>query len=348
MYQLDFTEKEIEQIYRQFMSHPSGAVKKKLHVIYLKALGLPHQEIARIARVSGDSVTRYLKVYSDGGLAALSALQLYCPSSGLMPHSEKLINHFKANPPHTISQASHEIEMLTGIKLSLSACRDFMRNRLGMKCRKMGVIPSKADPSKQETFLHQDIEPLLEEERQGKRRVFFVDAAHFVMGAFLGMLWCFERLFLKSSSGRQRYNVLGAYSVKGTELITLTNNAYINSDTIVDLLILISAQHPDTVITLVMDNARYQRCSKVIDKANELKIDLLFLPPYSPNLNLIERLWKFTKKQCLYNRYYESFSLFTAAIDECLEKVGSTFSEKVKTLLTPKFQLFEKSATVTA
>jgi hypothetical protein len=120
----------------------------------------------------------------------------------------------------------------------------------------MGVIPSKAVPDKQNTFLHDTLEPLMEEEKQGKRRVFFVDAAHFVMGAFLGMLWCFERLFLKSSSGRKRYNVLGAYSVKGAELITLTNDAYINSGTLVDLLTTISRLHPATAITLIMDNAR--------------------------------------------------------------------------------------------
>jgi transposase len=266
----------------------------------------------------------------------------------LLPHLETLKTHFQAHPPHIVAQASQDIEKLTGIKLSLSACRDFMRKRLGMKCRKMGVMPSKADPDKQKAFLRDTLEPLLEEEKQGQRRVFFVDAAHFVMGAFLGMLWCFERLFLKSSSGRKRYNVLGAYSVKGTELITLTNDAYINSDTLVDLLTAINRLHPAAAITLVMDNARYQRCDKVIDKAKELGIDLLFLPPYSPNLNLIERMWKFTKKQCLYNRYYETFHQFKAAINECLDKVKSTFCEQVKTLLNPKFQLFEKSANVTA
>src|SRR5512137_1454934 len=168
------------------------------------------------------------------------------------------------------------------------------------------------------------------------------------MGAFLGLLWCFERLFLKSSSGRKRYNVLGAYSVQGAELITITNDAYINSETLVELLTVIHRLHPDMPVTLVMDNARYQRCDKVMNKAKELAIDLLFLPPYSPNLNLIERLWKFTKKQCLYNRYYEIFNQFKAAIDDCLDKVKSTFSEQVKTLLNPKFQLFEKSANVTA
>ena len=95
----------------------------------------------------------------------------------------------------------------------------------------MGVIPSKAGPEKQEAFLNGQLQPLLEEEKPGKRKVFFVDAAHFVMGAFLGMLWCFERLFLKSSSGRKRYNVLGAFSVDGTDLVTLTNDADINSGT---------------------------------------------------------------------------------------------------------------------
>jgi hypothetical protein len=137
---------------------------------------------------------------------------------------------------------------------------------------------------------------LLEEEKQGKCKV-FVDAAHFVMGAFLGMLWCFERLFLKSSCGRKRYNVLGAFSVIGTDLITITNDAYINSDTIVDLLFKIKQQNPDIPLTLVMDNARYQSCNKVTEQARALGIDILFLPPYSPNLNLIERLMEVHQKE---------------------------------------------------
>jgi transposase len=272
----DFTEEEIEQLYRLFMEHPSGAVKKKLHVVYLKALGLLHQDIVRIARVSGDSVTRYVQAYVEGGVLTLCTSQYYCPVSALLPYRDALKTQFQAQPPHTVAEASHTIDKLTGIKLALSACRDFRRKHLGMKCRKMGVIPSKADPDKQKAFLHGTLEPLLEEEKQGKRRVFFVDAAHFVMGAFLGLLWCFERLFLKSSSGRSRYNVLGADSVKGTELITITNNAYINSDTLVELLTAVNRLHPDTAITLVMDNARYQRCDKVMAKAKEFGIDLLF------------------------------------------------------------------------
>jgi transposase len=348
MLKLEFTDEEIANLYEQFMAHPSGLTKRKLHVIYLKALGFPHQEIERIARVSADSVTRYLKEYAEGGLAATGTSRIHRPTSSLLPHRDQIKAHFQDHPPHTVAQAAYDIEKLTGIKLSLSACRDFMRKHLGMKCRKMAAMPAKADPEKQEAFLENSLEPLLEKERQGRCRVFFVDAAHFVMGAFLSVLWCFERLFLNSSSGRQRYNVLGAYSVQGTDLITITNDAYINSDTLVELLIAIHRKHPDIAVTLVMDNARYQRCAKVMEQAKALGIDLLFLPPYSPNLNLIERLWKFTKKKCLYNRFYETFRAFKDAIDDCLAKVTSTFSDQVKTLLNPKFQLFEKSASVTA
>ncbi len=348
MLKIDFTEKAIDEVYRQFMEHPSGLIKKKLHVVYLKALGLAHNEIERIARTSADSVTRYLKEYAEGCLAGLGVSRTHRPISSLQPYHEQIKSHFLKQPPHTVSEASHEIEILTGIKLGPSACRDFMHKPLSMKFRKMGVIPAKADPKKQSEFLNDELEPLLEEEKQGKRKVFFVDAAHFVMGAFLGMLWCFERLFLKSSSGCKRYNVLGAFSVKVTDLVTITNDAYINSDTIVDLLIKLKKEYTDITLTLVMDNARYQRCAKVTEHAEVLGINILFLPPYSPNLNLIERLWKFTKKKCLYNRYHETFCDFKEAIDDCIDKVKSVFKEQVKTLLNPKFQLFGKSACVTA
>ncbi len=222
---------------------PCGHFCGKLHVVYLKALGLSHKEIERIARTSADSVTRYLKDYNAGGLAALGVSRTHRPVSSLQPYHDQIKAHFLKQPPHTVSEASHEIEALTGIKLGPSACRDFMRKRLGMKFRKMAVIPAKADPKKQAEFLNNQLEPLLEEEKQGRRKVFFVDAAHFVMGAFLGMLWCFERLFLKSSSGRRRYNVLGAFSAKGADLVTVTNDAYINSGTIVDVLFKIKQEH---------------------------------------------------------------------------------------------------------
>lgn len=95
-------------------------------------------------------------------------------------------------------------------------------------------------------------------------------------------------------------------------------------------------------VTVVLDNARYQRCQLVLAHAAGLGIELLFLPSYSPNLNLIERLWKFVKKQCLYSQYYEKFAPFQAAITKCLETAPTTHKKELKSLLTLQFQTFDE------
>jgi transposase len=114
-------------------------------------------------------VARYLKEYNEGGLAALGVSRTQRPVSSLQPYQDQFKSHFFKQPPHTVSEASYEIEALTGIKLGPSACRDFMHKRLGMKFRKMTVIPAKADPKKQAEFLNNQLGPLLEEEKQGQR-----------------------------------------------------------------------------------------------------------------------------------------------------------------------------------
>ena len=96
-------------------------------------------------------------------------------------------------------------------------------------------------------------------------------------------------------------------------------------------------------ITLVTDNARYQKCRIVQELAETLDIKLLYLPAYAPNLNLIERLWKFVKKKCLHCKYYAEFSDFKHAIIECLGQTHTTYKSELDTLLTPRFQIFEKA-----
>ena len=96
-------------------------------------------------------------------------------------------------------------------------------------------------------------------------------------------------------------------------------------------------------ITLFLDNARYQRCKRVMELAVALNIELCFLPAYSPNLNLIERVWKFVKKQCLYSRYYAGFAAFKAAIETCLCEMPTTHKTALDSLLTLRFQRFTKA-----
>lgn len=210
------------------------------------------------------------------------------------------------------------------------------------------MIPAGADHDKQETCLKEEIQPRLDEATAGKRAVFFVDAAHFVLAPFLGFLWSVARIFIKAPSGRQRFNVLGALNAVTHELISITNDTYITSIEVCQLLNKLVDLKLGIPITLFLDNARYQKCALVIETAKKLNIELCFLPSYSPNLNLIERMWRFVKKECLYSVYYPSFAPFKAAIENCLNETHTKHKHALDGLLTLRFQLFEKPRFLTA
>lgn len=178
--------------------------------------------------------------------------------------------------------------------------------------------------------------------------VFFVDAAHFVFSSFLGFLWCFSRLWVKAPSGRKRYNVLGALNAVTHELITVTNETYIHAESVCELLLKIYRKDIRVPITLVLDNARYQKCALVRELAEQFGIELLYLPSYSPNLNLIERLWKFVKKKCLYSKYYENFESFKSAIQSVLDNTHRQYKSELSSLLSLRFQSFKKSKIMAA
>lgn len=340
MIKIEFTEEEIEQLHHEHLHHDHARVRKRCEVVYLKALGFSHQDIGRIVRISQPTVRRYLEMYQEGGIERLKELNFYRPTSELEAHREQLKAEFEANPPQTIKEAVERIAKLTGIRRSPTQVRKFLKN-LGMKRLKVGQIPSKADPEKQKTFLEKELKPRLEEAKQGKRHVFFVDASHFVMQPFLGFLWCFVRQFVQAPSGRQRFNVLGALHATTLQVVTITNDSYINSRSVAKLMCQIAVEFRGLPITLIMDNARYQRCYFVRDLSTALGIEILFLPPYSPNLNLIERLWKFVKKKVLYSQYYQTFADFRQAILNCISKADGEYKQELTSLLTLNFQTFE-------
>jgi len=172
--------------------------------------------------------------------------------------------------------------------------------------------------------------------------VYFVDAAHFVLGAFLAILWSFRRIFVETPSGRQRLNVLGALNAVTKEMITIANTTYINAWSVVELIRKIREAHPREKVVLILDNARYQACYLVKSAANMHKVELLFLPPYSPNLNLIERVWKFIRKKCLNCIYFKSFDLFSKAVFGCIAKFGGEYKGELETLLAWNFQTLSK------
>ena len=182
--------------------------------------------------------------------------------------------------------------------------------------------------------------------RKAKRKnsahvLLFMDASHFVHGCdFLGGVYSKTRRFIRTFSGRRRYNVLGAINFMAKKVHTVTNTTYITATEICQMLRKVSSEYAGKKIHIVLDNARYQKCEMVTSLARELAIDLVYLPPYSPNLNLIERLWKFTKGK-LRVKYYGDFESFRSAIDSIIEGTGTVFKDQVATLIGEKVQLFD-------
>jgi transposase len=327
--------------------HPEPRVQRKIEVLWLKSHGLGHDRIASYAEVSRRSVQRYLDEYLEGGLERLCRGRRSQPRAALIEHEASLEEHFEAHPVRSIKQARAAIEQRTGIRRGPTQVRHFLKDRLGFRWRRAGAIPVPPKKSIQEhareqaVFVRDKLEPRLEQARQGGRQVYFVDAAHFVFAPFLGCLWCVARLFVKAASGRKRHSVLGAFDAVEHRLTRVTNQGYINAESVCALLGSVAEAAVGLPITLVLDNARYQKCAVVQTLAESLGIELLYLPSYSPNLNLIERLWRFVRKESLNSTYFEKFEHFSTAIDECLDGLSTDHRGEMETLMTHKSRLFE-------
>jgi transposase len=340
MLHIDFTSEQIDALHHERFHHPHPRVQLKMEAVYLKSQGLPHHVICHLARISENTLRSYLRQFQEGGIERLKRTDWEGTEGELDEHRETLEDHSRNNPPRSTAQAAAEIERITGIRRGLTQVRKFLKG-LGLAYRKIGMIPAKADADEQAKFRDEKLGPRLRQAQRLRRVVGFVDAAHFVHGAFLGYLRCFVRLLVRGPSGRKRFNVLGAIDAVTHGLTTVVNDTVIDAMAVCALLRALSSRYAGLPLTLVLDNARYQKCAVVRLPAAELKIELLYLPSYPPNLNLIERLWRFVKKEVLSCRYYEEFSRSKAAIVGCLEGVEGKHQEAIASLMTLDFQTFE-------
>src|SRR3954471_5307781 len=175
MIQIAFTEEEIAALEYERYRHPSPHVQKRMEVVYLKSQAVPHQEIARLCRISRQTLVTILHLYQQEGIERLKCFHFAGQPSALNQHQSTLEAPFRAHPPRTVAEAQATIEQLTGIRRSPTQIRAFLK-RIGMQVRKVGTMPGRAhEPVKQQeqdSFQQTELEPRLDEVRQGKRTLF--------------------------------------------------------------------------------------------------------------------------------------------------------------------------------
>jgi transposase len=176
---------------------------------------------------------------------------------------------------------------------------------------------------------------------KNKLTLLFMDGSHFVMGCdFLGYIYGKTRRFIKTFSGRKRYNVLGALNFMTKKVTVVANDAYITATEVCEMLRKVAAEYAGKSVHIVLDNARYQKCEIVRNLAIELGVTLHYIPPYSPNLNLIERLWKHVKSR-LRSKYYDRFDDFKKTIDSIIEDTGQGSKKLIDKLIGESVQIFD-------
>lgn len=252
---------------------------------------------------------------------------------------DEIIAHIESTNCFTLAEIRQWIADEHGIKVSARHLSGFLKGK-GIRKLKGGSIPAKADPEKQKEFYSGTLLPLMEKAGKGDHILYFVDAAHFVLGNdFIGSVYCRVRRFARTRSGRSRYNVLGALDFVTKKVITVTNSDYINADSVCALLKKVRAANEGKTIYFVLDNARYQKCTLVQELAGTLRINLVYLPSYSPNLNLIERLWRFVKTE-LRRSAWDDFKAFSSKIDTIIDSTTKENAHKISSLIGQRVQLY--------
>ena len=223
------------------------------------------------------------------------------------------------------------------VRYSLSGVTDLL-HRLGFSYKKPTHVPGKQDPAKQQAFLEEYEH--IKATKSKNDPIYFADATHPQHNSVPSYGWIKtgQEKALKANCGRQRLNINGAIDIETLEPVTGFYDT-INAQAALDLFRKIDAKHPDAdSIYIIVDNARYYRSRWLKKKLKGTKIKLIFLPPYSPNLNLIERYWKFFKKKVLNNGYYETFDEFKQACKNFFRK-RKKYLPELETLLAENFHI---------
>jgi transposase len=313
----------------------------RLRVILYRAEGYALQSIAKLLQMSRNHVSKLLCRYRDGGLAAVLEPDQYPGSQPqLTPEQQQALKvELTTHIYVTALQVMAWIEAQWHVTYAEVSSVHKLLKRLGFTYKKNRLVPSKADPELQRLFVRwfQGLCARLGPDDS----VYFGDAVHFKHNAEAGYAWslCGEPHLIPANSGRQRYNVLGAYCVQTQEHVFLITEENIDQTKLAEFMPRLRAKHPGTGrIYLLLDNASYNHAQSVKAAAQQHRILLDFLPPYSPNLNPIERLWKFVRKMFFKDKYRATFAKFCAQLNDFFAHLDQ-YRDELASLLTTNFEL---------
>lgn len=351
MLPFDISQSDLDSVKMNRKSHTSAIVRERCLAILLTHLGYGRQVCADIMSCNRNTISNYLKLFCEQGLSAVLKVNYKGKSHQLTQQFEQIAEELMLpeNVPATVQQARDWLAQKYDYIVSKESVRKLL-HRLGFTYKKWDVFPGNAKKldewlMQQEAFVER-LEPLMQQADTGQLDLAFTDAAHFVYGKFAGRAWLHGRQFKATGHGRWRLNVYGAFDVASGEVYTHYSEDNVNAEFIVSYLTWLREEHYancDRPLHLVMDNARYQHCNFVKEHAQSLNIVLEFLPSYSPNLNLIERLWRYLKN-IMGQTFYSTKDDFHDMIVKLLENLDEDIHrEKLSSLMTRKFQRFENA-----
>jgi transposase len=338
MNKLTLTPSEIIALKQAHRACKDKRAADRIKAVYSLGMGFSVEDVVSILMLDEETLRNYVKRYQSGGINALITDHYLGSFSKLSAiQLEELEAHLEQNTYLTVDAVIAYVEEMYDVLYSVSGMTDLL-HRLKFTYKKSKLVPAKADKEKQEQFLKQ-LE-VLRENKGLNDPILYMDGVHPQHNTMLAYGWIKKGQdnIIKSNTGRQRININGALDAETHTVITREDER-INAQSTIALLEQIEAAYPlAAIIYVICDNARYYRSKLVGQFLETSKIQLVFLPSYSPNLNLIERLWKFMKKQVLYNKYYEKFDTFKQTTLGFFENIQQ-YKTELDSLLTNNFRI---------
>jgi transposase len=315
----------------------------RVKAIVLLGKGWTVAQTADVLLVDETTIRTWLEKYVKGGENELITL-CYTGKQSLLTDAQQkeLAKHLEDNTYIDSKAIAEHIKKTYKIKYSQSGLKDLL-HRMDFVYKKPKHVPGKLDPEKQAEFVN-EYEKLRENKGENDP-IYFCDACHPQHNSIPAYGWIKKGTDkeLKSNGGRKRVNINGAVDIETLDIVTDFAKS-VNGESSLRLFRKLEAKHPDAKeIHVILDNASYYKSIWLKEQLGETKIRFHYLPGYSPNLNLIERLWKFFKKKILYNKYYKKFDTF---LDACkgFFRCRKKWREELRTLLAENFHLYQNEA----